>query len=202
MFSNVSLSARNVTRRIEDLSFDLKLSLKKRATEFEFYSLALDKSTDAKDIVQLAVCVRGIDKDFHITEELDSLVGLQTTTIGIDIPTALQHVVEDLSLKLNNLCGITTDGAPAMTGKVNRAVALVEKARKNAGISTKLVKTHCIIHQEHLCGKSLMMRQVMDVVVKTVIFIRARALNHRQFQALLQEANAEYGDLLYYSEVR
>ena len=42
----------------------------------------------------------------------------------------------------------------------------------------------------------------MQVVVKTVNFILSRGLNHRQFQELLQEVESDYGDLLYFSEVR
>ncbi|KAI0238315.1 General transcription factor II-I repeat domain-containing protein 2A, partial [Lamellibrachia satsuma] len=60
----------------------------------------------------------------------------------------------------------------------------------------------CFIHQENLCGKSVKMQNVMSVVVKTVNFVRARGLNHRQFQHLLAEMNAQYQDLLYYCEVR
>ena len=42
----------------------------------------------------------------------------------------------------------------------------------------------------------------MQVVVKTVNFILSRGLNHRQFQELLQEVESDYGNLLYFSEVR
>ena len=46
------------------------------------------------------------------------------------------------------------------------------------------------------------MPDVMHVVVKTVNFARKQGLNHRQFQQLLPEMIAEYGDLSYYCEVR
>ena len=39
---------------------------------------------------------------------------------------------------------------------------------------------HCISHQEALCCKSLKMDHVMQVIVRTVIFVRTRGLNHRQ----------------------
>ena len=42
----------------------------------------------------------------------------------------------------------------------------------------------------------------MKVVVETVNFIRARALNHRQFKQLLEELDANYKDVLYFSQVR
>ena len=46
------------------------------------------------------------------------------------------------------------------------------------------------------------MQYVTHVVVKTVNFVRKQSLNHRQFQQLLLEMDAEYGDLSYYCEVR
>ena len=42
----------------------------------------------------------------------------------------------------------------------------------------------------------------MKVVVKTVNFIRSRSLNHRQFQELLDDLDSQFGDVVYYSEIR
>ncbi|XP_044052223.1 general transcription factor II-I repeat domain-containing protein 2-like [Siniperca chuatsi] len=42
----------------------------------------------------------------------------------------------------------------------------------------------------------------MNTVVKTVNIIRARGLYHREFQAFLSDVDAEYGDVLYHSDVR
>jgi hypothetical protein len=85
----------------------------------------------------------------------------------------------------STLCsGITTDGAPAMVGKSNGVGVMLEQRQKSLNISHQLIKIHCIIHQEALCAKSATMRHVMEVAVKAVNFIRARGLNHRQFQEL------------------
>ena len=89
-----------------------------------------------------------------------------------------------------------------MTGKRRGALTLLENSMKDDGHNHELLKVHCIIHQEALCAKHVTMKEVMETVVKTVNFIRSRALNHRQFQQLLQEMNSEYGDLLYLPEVR
>ncbi|XP_037774147.1 general transcription factor II-I repeat domain-containing protein 2B-like [Penaeus monodon] len=45
------------------------------------------------------------------------------------------------------------------------------------------------------------MNNVMEVVVRTVNFIRSRGLNHRQFDSLLREKDHNYG-LPYHTEVR
>ena len=65
-----------------------------------------------------------------------------------------------------------------------------------------LLKYHCIIHQESLCGKSLQMKDVMSVIVKCVNDIRAAALKKREFCQLLNEVDEQYGELLLHTEVR
>jgi len=60
---------------------------------------------------------------------------------------------------------------------------------------------HCILHKEALCCKSLKMDHVMQVVVRTVNFIRARGLNHRQFDSLLSDKGFPCG-LPYHTEIR
>ncbi|KAL4126536.1 hypothetical protein QTP88_010757 [Uroleucon formosanum] len=43
---------------------------------------------------------------------------------------------------------------------------------------------------------------IMKEVVSIINFIRSNGLNHKQFQSVLIEINAEYGDVLYYTAVR
>ena len=108
--------------------------------------------------------------------------------------SAVKGVINDFGLKLDNLCGVTIDGVPAMTRTVKGAVSLIEKYIRNVGIDRMFVQTHCIIHLERLCAKSLRIQEVMRVVVKKVNFVRTRGLNHRQFQHLMVEMYAQYGD--------
>ena len=67
LFGKISVSARTVTRRIEDLSSDFMTTLQERAQKFEFYAIALDESIDETDIVQVAIFVKGINATFDIT---------------------------------------------------------------------------------------------------------------------------------------
>ena len=79
-----------------------------------------------------------------------------------------------------------TDGAPAMTGCNVGFCAQLEQF-----LGRTLLKYHCIIHQESLCGKSLQMKDVMLVVVKCVNDIRAAALK-REFCQLLNEVDEQF----------
>lgn len=64
------------------------------------------------------------------------------------------------------------------------------------------VKMHWIIHQEALCAKTVQLSDVINTVVKTVTYIiRAQGLYHRKFPTFVTDVDAEYGDLLYHSEV-
>ncbi len=133
-------------------------------------------------------------------QELAGLETLKGTTKGMNVFMAVQRVMDRNSLKWENLSGITTDGAPAMVSKRTGLSALVsEKVSKSGG---SVLKYHCILHQEQLCAKSIGLKNVMQDVIAIVNNICSKALSHRQFKALLDEMDAQYGDVLYHQEVR
>ena len=45
-------------------------------------------------------------------------------------------------------------------------------------------------------------KNVMEKIVMSVNSVRNRNLNNSKFQELVKEMNSEYGDLLYYCELR
>lgn len=57
---------------------------------------------------------------------------------------------------------------------------------------------HCIIHQQALCAKTLNMKEIMDVSMKTPVLFGQRWL----FRAYLEEADCNYTDLLLHTDVR
>lgn len=195
----ISLSRNTVTRRMETLSDDIERTVKSVATNFVYFSIALDESTDNSDTAQLAIMVRGVDEQFNITEDFLNLASLHGTTTGRDVYENLLKQLANFNLPLEKLSGVATDGAPAMAGTQNGLIGLLLKSRL---WEIPPYTYHCIIHQENLAAQSLKMDHVMNLVVSTVNFIRSRALNHRQFKQMLQEMDAEFTDVTYYCKVR
>lgn len=75
LFKAVNLSARTIARRVEDIGNNITNQLKTKTKKFEWFSMALDESTDVEDTAQL-LFIRGIDDNFEVTEELASINSL------------------------------------------------------------------------------------------------------------------------------
>lgn len=202
-FEQISLSRRTVTRRIDLMAENIKATLSNTVGNCVSFSIALDESTDISDTAQLAIFIRAIDENFTITEELLALQAMKDTTKGKDIFEEIVKVFNAFNLDWAKLNGVTTDGAPAMVGKNIGVVANIKTELSRRKIDeNQLLSFHCIIHQEDLCAKTIKFKHVMEVVVSCVNFIKSRGLNHRQFQQFLHDLEAEYGDLIFYCEVR
>lgn len=201
LFSTVSLSGPTVTRRIEEMGDNLHQHLQNSAKKLSYFSLALDESNDVRDSAQLLIFIRGINDNFEVTEELAALQSIKGTTTGEDIYEKVSQTVNGLELDWAKLASVTTDGAPSMVGSKKGVIARINQEMDKHNHSHPIA-IHCLIHQQALCSKSLKWDSVMKIVVTCINFIRAHALNHRQFQEFLSELNVEHEDVLYHTEVR
>ena len=163
--------AQNITNRLENI-------LQKDTT---YYSVALDESIDATDSTQVSYFVRAVTEEFDAYEELLALGTLKGRTRGIDVFNNFKEKFCEKGLNITNIVSICTDGAPSMTGKREGLVAHLKKELNQ----TTLISFHCILHQQNLCAKSVILDDTLKKVVGIVNFIRANAIRHRQFRHML-----------------
>ena len=172
-FVKISLSHWMIARRINELAGDICDTLKDKAKNFVSWSFAIDESTNVKDAAQLAIFIKGVDKELNETEELLSLQCMKDTISGANIFSEVLNAFDKFGLNLSTLCGIATDGARAMSGTGIGFVGLLKSALKEKNISDNIAIFHCIIHQQNLCAKSLKFKHVIGPVVN---LIRTRGL--------------------------
>ncbi|GBN98842.1 General transcription factor II-I repeat domain-containing protein 2A [Araneus ventricosus] len=86
-----------------------------------------------------------------------------------------------------------------MTG-IHRGVTSILQKKINHEILT----FHCIIHQEALCAETFPAEivEVMNLVIKIINSILAKALYHRQFKDFLEGIDSQFSDLLLHNKVR
>ena len=109
LFSDVSFSARTITRRIREIFDNVKYNQKDCFEDLQFFSIAIDENTDT---AQLAVFVSGVNREFHVVENFVQLLLMMVTNTGADILKALLQCLEAMNLNLSKLVSTTTDSAP------------------------------------------------------------------------------------------
>ncbi|GBM52605.1 hypothetical protein AVEN_16724-1 [Araneus ventricosus] len=115
------------------------------------------------------------------------LLPLSGQTRREDIANAVQKCLEDNGIDINKIVSISTDGARSMTG-IHRGVTSILQKKINQEILT----FHCIIHQEALCAQTFPAKIVedMNLVIKIINSILAKAIYHRQFKDFLEEIDS------------
>ncbi|GBL82906.1 General transcription factor II-I repeat domain-containing protein 2A [Araneus ventricosus] len=132
-------------------------------------------------------------------EELLGLLPLLGQTRGEDIANAVQICLEDNGININKIVSIATDGARSMTGIHRGATSILQKK-----INHEILTFYCIIHQEALCTQTFRAEivEVMNLVIKVINNILAKALYHRQFKDFLEEIDSQFSDLFLHNKVR
>ncbi|GFR09923.1 general transcription factor II-I repeat domain-containing protein 2 [Trichonephila clavata] len=62
LLKTVSMSANTVARRVENIAENISSQLFDKNGHVEWFSLALDESTDVSDTAQVLIYIRGVDK--------------------------------------------------------------------------------------------------------------------------------------------
>ena len=191
------LSHQTIGRRIDDLGDNIEGTLKDKLSACVFYSLVLDESTDQSDTAQLVLFIKGINENFNIVEEMLDLFHVKGTTTGKDIYEFVNLSLDKCNIDRKSIYSITTDGAPALTGKDNGFITLFKES-----VDHEILSYHCLIHQQQLCPQKLNMKHLITDLVKAVNFIRSQGLNYCKFKAFLDKVGRGYKGVVYFSKVK
>lgn len=194
---NISLSNNTIQRRIEDMSLDVRDQVLAEIKNSPLFSLQLDESTDVSSCAQLLVFVRYLHEG-DIKEEFLFCSPLETTTKGEDIMKQMNSFFEAGGLEWKKVCGVCTDGAPAMLGCRSGFQTKVKE------LAPQAKSVHCFIHRYALASKTLpaSLIVVLETVIKVVNYIKSGALNTRLFRELCKDMNSDHEVLLFYTSVR
>lgn len=125
----ISLSNNKVQRQISQISDDIKEQVIQEIKRAGLFSIQLDESTDVQSCSQLLAFVRYVH-DEDLKEEFLFCEPLEQSTKGEDVMQKLTEFFESDGLDWGNLCGICTDGAPAMLGSVRFCYKSYTKSTK------------------------------------------------------------------------
>lgn len=194
---DATLSNNTITRRLQGIAADLKEQILEDFKNSPWTALAVDESTDITSQPQLLIFGRFL-KESSVIEELLTCISLETTTKGEDIFNAVDKFFTENNLDWSKVIECSMDGAPSMMGKNIGVRGIL--SRKHPHIKTN----HCIIHRQSLASKDMSpnFADVMQVVISTVNYVKARDLNSRMFKQLCVTENSNHHTLLMHTAVR
>ena len=135
-----------------------------------------------------------------VKEEFLYCKALKTSATAQDVMDSISNFFDIEGLQWEKLCGVCTDGAPAMLGcKSGFQMKVKEK-------SPEVRRVHYMIHRYTFACKTLpnFLKEVLllNSVVKIVNFIKKSAATSGLFEQFCKEMDTDYETLLYYTAVR
>ena len=195
--SKVPLSNNTIRRRISEMSCNINEQVTEKIKTYRTFALQVDESLDIGDKPQLLGFIRYSDEK-DISEQFLFCRPLETTTTGHDIFVSINSYLNDHDLSWKDCCGICTDGAPSMSGKIKGFTA------RALNENPSIIITHCFLHREALVVKACNQdfAEVFNQVVKMVNYMKSRPLKCRIFEQLCRATDAAHTSLLLHTEVR
>ena len=179
------------------MSEDIKEQLINEMKTSPLFSLQVDETTDVASCTQLLVFVRYIHLG-DVKEEFLFCSELKTTTRSADILEKIKTFFDSAKLSWKSVCGICTDGAPAMLGSNSGF------QKKIKDLAPQAKGTHCVIHRYALASKTLptSLQDVLNSVIKIVNCIKSGSLNTRLIKQLCKDMSSSHEVLLFYTSMR
>ena len=194
---DISVSNDTVSRRIKEISQNIKEQVVNEIKKISLFAIQLDESTDVSQYSQLLVFARYVH-DGNFKEELLFCKPLKLSTRAEDVLKAVNDFFEENSLDWSNLVGITTDGAPTMLGSRSGFQTLVKQRAPLA------IGVQCFIHREALASKTLpdQFNTTFKTLLKIVNYVKSSALNTRLLRKICHDMVSAFEVFQFHTPVR
>ncbi|KAK3095241.1 hypothetical protein FSP39_012040 [Pinctada imbricata] len=149
----ISLIGQNILRHLLD---SVKTS--------KWYSVMADECMDVSYEEQLVICVRWVDSDLQIHEDMLGLLKIESQTSNY-ITAAIKDILLRCGLPLELCRGQAYDGAPNMSGHLSGVAKQIQDQSPSA------LGVHCLAHCINLCVQDVTkkcqpVRDSMDLVIE------------------------------------
>ena len=143
--AQVTLSARTVARRIEDMAEDIEAQLIERIVKSPWFMIQCDESTDIENKAVLLVFVRYLyEEDIH--EDILCALLLPKNTTASKLFKAVNNYFIEKQINWLFCVGVCTDRAAAIIGRLSGLTVRIKE------VAPECEATHCVIHREMLAS--------------------------------------------------
>ena len=151
------------------------------------FSIIADETRDISGIEQFVVCLRWVDNNYLVNEDLISLVDVEQTD-SATLTDKLKLLLSANGFYLANCCGQAYDGAANMSGCINGI------AQRILNEQPKAHYMHCAAHSLNLClqdcgTKCKSVRDALSITTEISSIIRSSPKRWAQFRHLQDELN-------------
>ena len=148
----------------EMLSIMALMILRKIASEISgiWFTLMVDETTDLSNTEQMILCLRYVDDDLDVHEEVIGIHSLESTSAD-SIVSTVRDILLRLNLRINNCRGQCYDGASSMSGSKSGV------AKRILDLEPRALYTHCYGHALNLATQDALKGiKVMEDTLDTV----------------------------------
>ncbi|KAF0294043.1 Zinc finger MYM-type protein 1 [Amphibalanus amphitrite] len=128
----------------------------------DVFAVMADETRDSAGTEQVAICLRSVNKQLEVEEQLIGLYSVESTT-ALVLSTVIKDALLRMELDLKQLRGQCYDGAANMSGKFKGVQALIKQEEPRA------VFVHCTAHRLNLAVQDCMdgVRPLRDTIQET-----------------------------------
>lgn len=136
----------------------------------KWYTIMVDETTDLSNTEQMVLCLRYVDNNLEVHEELIGLYSLESTSADV-VVTAIKDILLRMNLTINNCRGQCYDGGSNMSG------ARSGVATRLTDLESRALYTHCYGHALNLAIQDVVkgvkvMEDTLDTVYEITKLIR------------------------------